>query len=133
MTESAVQQHFMTLYYPGSFFAETSSVPVDNWDLTSALRKIRQDHNKGGWRPWAFSFTTRGRSAEELDSKVTETSGTYFLGGEIFSFEQIEAMGKGWETLLSNMKNNKYDHVIRTSAGSYQPFNVGEDVLLEWS
>ena len=79
---------------------------------------------------YAFYFTTRSRSEEDLDSHVSDTSGTYYLGGRVYTKEQIDAGEYGSSILRSNMEINNWDKVICTVSGMTVPFEEN-DVVLE--
>jgi nicotinate-nucleotide pyrophosphorylase len=67
-----------------------------------------------------------------LDSKVSATSGFYFLKGRVETLEQIEARGdKSDRILLDNMKCNGWNQVVRTSSFTL-PLEKG-DVVLSYS
>ena len=67
-----------------------------------------------------------------VQPKSMDESGYYYLGGELFTAEQIEALddsGREYQILLSNMRGNDWQMMIRTPLGNWQPFGEG-DVLL---
>ena len=88
-----------------------------------------------GATPYAFYFTTRGRGAEDLDSREMDRSCQYFLGGKIETIADVEARNDpDEEILLSNMKGNGYDRIIvnTNSFKSTMPFG-DDDVRLDWT
>jgi hypothetical protein len=91
-------------------------------------------HERHGATPFAFFFTTRARTAKELDSKETKRSGRYFLGGKIETLAEVEARNSPDENILrSNMRCNGYARII-TNTNSWkvtQPFE-DDDTLLDW-
>jgi hypothetical protein len=129
-----MKKHFVTFLSPGTFSHEETSKEIDSWDVEKAkqmARGIKERHNA---TPFAFYFTTRSRNSEDLDSKVSATSPTYYLGGKVETFAEVEARAtKDDSILLSNMRCNNWDRII-TNTNSWrvtQPLHK-EDVVLDW-
>ncbi len=94
-------------------------------------RNITERH---GAKPYAFMFSTRERKDDELDSKVVNNSGMYYLGGTIYTRQEVEDRNlPGEEILRFNMKANGIDKIIVITNGfkSTQPFGK-EDVRLDF-
>lgn len=130
-----MKQHFVTFLSPGTFVAETNVKPIASWDVNLAMDMARTIVQRYNATPYAFQFTTRGRSDSDLDSAVIATSPTYYLGGVIETLEEIEARNDPKERILAtNMRGNGYARVIRNenSWRWTQPFNDG-DVRLEFT
>lgn len=132
MTET-MTQHFVEFLSPGTFVAEQTFLPIDAWDIERAKEMSRDIKERHGATPFGFRFKTRSRGPDDLDSKVTATSPTYFLGGEVRTLEDVERDNlDGEEILRSNMRCNDWDRII-TNCNSWkwtQPLNP-EDVVLE--
>lgn len=129
-----MEKHFVTFYSPGTFCAETTEIEIAAWDVQAAkaiAREIRERHNA---RPYGFRFTTRGRGPDDLDSKVTNTSPMYYLGGKVETLAEVKARAKESDrVLISNMEGNGWDRII-TNDNSWrwtQPLNYN-DVVLDW-
>lgn len=78
---TAIQQHFVTFYSPGTMVAETTAKPVADWTVDVAVEMARGIKERHGAAPYGFCFTTRGREADDLDSKEIARSPFYWLGG----------------------------------------------------
>lgn len=117
-------KHFIIYLMPGSFMSETSSREVLNWGVQDAIEAAPKN-------AFCFYFKTM----EQKDGvwggpKEIDRSGTYFLGGEVFSYADIPDTSK-YHTLRSNMKSNGWDYVIKCRTGNYQPFASDKgDVLI---
>jgi hypothetical protein len=111
-----------------------SEKPIDSWDVEKAKRMARSITERHGATPFAFYFTTRSRGEDDLDSKVTDTSVTYYLGGKVETLAEVKARAtKDDRILISNMEINHYDRII-TNTNSWkvtQPLNKN-DVVLDW-
>lgn len=110
-----MKQHFVTFLSPGTFVNEETTRPIQEWDTEAAVEMAREIKERHSATPYAFFFTTRERSENELDSKVTERSaGIYFLGGRVLTLADIEARNEPEKDriLISNMRNNGYGRVI---------------------
>lgn len=130
-----MKKHFVIFYSPGTFVSETTEREIDSWDVEQAMEIARTVKERHGATPYGFRFTTRSRADDELDSKVTERSNMYFLGGKIRHLDFIILENKPDEQILiSNMRNNGWDRVIENT-NSYkitQPLEK-DDVVLEWT
>lgn len=101
-----MEQHFVTFYSPGTIVAETTEKKIDSWDVTKAQEMAKNIKERHGALPYGFRFTTRSRKDNELDSKVSESSGMYYLGGKVLTLQDIR-------TLISNMECNGWKKVIQ--------------------
>lgn len=129
-----MDRHFVTFLSPGTFVAETTEKPIDSWDVKKAQKMAHDIEERYGATPYGFRFTTRSRTDADLDSKVTATSGMYFLGGKIETLAEVEARNDPKEEILrSNMRGNGYDRIIvnDNSWRSTQPLRDG-DTVLNW-
>lgn len=129
-----MKKHFVTFYSPGTFVSEMSSNEIDAWDVEKAKEMARNIEERHSAIPYGFRFSTRERGENDLDSKEVATSNMYYLGGRIRHLDFVILENKPDEQILiSNMKNNGWDHVIENTNSwkITQPFVEG-DVLLEW-
>jgi len=108
-----VQKHFVTFYSPGTFVAETSQKPIDSWDVETAVIMAADIKERYGATPYGFRFSTRARSADDLDSKEVAKSAMYYLGGRIETLAQVKARNDPKDRILiSNMECNGYDRIV---------------------
>ena len=122
-----MKKHCVVFQIPGGMIcAEESSREVRLWDVDIVLDLIRE----GPYNPYSFYFKTLSREEHDLDSRETERSGMYYLGGEIRTREYIRNSNDDHSVLLLNMMTNGWEKVIVTSYGNTQPF-MFEDTLLE--
>lgn len=129
-----MQQHFVTFYSPGSIVAETTSKIIDSWDVNQALAMIDEIFKRPNSKPYGFRFSTRSRADDELDSKVTDTSPMYYLGGTVETLEEVKARGKRSDRkLINNMEWNGWPRII-TNCNSWkitQPLR-DDDIVLDY-
>ena len=130
-----MEKHFVEFYSPGTLVAEVTSKPIESWDVDAAVEMARHVMQRYNATPYGFQFTTRSRTDDELDSKVTAKSPMYFLGGKIETLEEVEARNDPNEKiLLSNMKSNGYARIV-VNDNSWrwtQPLDDG-DVALDFT
>ena len=129
-----MKKHFVRFFSPGTFVSETTEREIDSWDIEQAKEMARSIKERHGATPYGFRFFTRERSEKDLDSKITETSNTYFLGGKVRHLDFIILENKPDEQILiSNMKMNGWDRVVENTNSwkITQPLEEG-DVVLEW-
>ena len=129
-----MEEHFVEFLSPGTFMAESSDREIPSWDIEAAKQMARDIKERYGAVPYGFRFKTRSRGPDDLDSKVTETSPMYYLGGRVETLAEVEARNYPRESILrSNMRGNGYDRII-VNDNSWrwtQPLKAA-DVVLEW-
>lgn len=112
--------HFVTFFSPGTFVHETTTRPIDSWDIETAKVMADSIVERYGATPFGFQFTTRSRGDEDLDSKISATSPMYFLGGTVEALAEVKARATDNDRILiSNMEGNGWDRVVtNTNCGS---------------
>jgi hypothetical protein len=116
-------KHYVEFYFPGSFFSETSVKEVTS-------RSAPVDIPKGAYGYCFYSQEEIEQGGEILVGKVKDRSPmTYF--GEILTLEQVKALEPAWDyrILVSYMENNKWERVVRTVRGGFQPLREGDRVV----
>lgn len=127
-----MKKHFVRFFSPGTFMAESTDKPIDKWNVDDAVKMARTITERHNATPYGFCFITKSRTEAELDSKETDHSGMYFLGGQVFTIADIEARNDPTEAiLLSNMKCNGYTKVVvNTNSWKWtQPLGPNDIVL----
>jgi len=128
-----MKKHFVTFYSPGTMVAETTTKEIDSWNVDKAIEMSKDIKERHGALPYGFRFSTRERTEQDFDSKETECSGMYYLGGEVFTLEQlIKRNDPSESTLRRNMSMNDWDKVIiNTNSWKWtQPLREN-DIILE--
>jgi len=127
-----MEKHFVTFLSPGSFVSEETTKPIESWNIDTAIEMSKNIKERYGALPYGFRFSTRAREDYELDSKETERSGMYYLGGEVLTLEEVKAKNDPDDRILiSNMECNDWDRII-VNTNSYkvtQPLE-SEDIVL---
>lgn len=125
MTAPTETIQYLTYFYPGSFFDEDSTKEVKKRDPKAATKNAP----KGAF---GFQFYERTKivlAGETLWGEVRHKSPLHYLGGEVYTLAQVRKHFPGEKILISNMRGNGYDRVIRTRRGNWKPLNNG-DVLV---
>jgi len=129
---SRLERHFVEFFSPGTFVAETTTLPIESWDANEARTIASGVRERYGATPYGFRFLTRAREDSELDGRAVATSPMHYLGGRILSLADVEARNDPADRILiSNMRANGWDRVIENT-NSYrwvQPFGKN-DILL---
>ena len=130
-----MKKHFVEFLSPGTFVSEVTQKDIDKWDVDVATEMVAKIKERHGATPYGFRFITRSRKANELDSKITKTSGVYYLGGNVLTLEDVKARKDPKDkTLIWNMEVNKIERVIENT-NSWKvtmPLNK-DDTVLEWT
>jgi hypothetical protein len=127
-----MKRNFVTFFSPGTFLHEETTKPIKSWDVGKATEMARTITERYGATPFAFQFSTRGRNKNELDSRVMDRSGRYFLGGKVLTLEQIKARKDPEDKILiSNMECNGWNRVVENcnSFKIVQPLGDDDTVL----
>lgn len=126
-----MKQNFVTFLSPGTFFSEETTKPINSWDPNEAVLMSKKIVERHGAKPFAFVFTTRERGPKDLDSKVTKTSGRYFLGGKVLTLAEVEKQMPKETILISNMRCNGWKQIVinDNSWRAIQPLEPGDVVL----
>ena len=129
-----MKKKFVTFYSPGTFVAETSEKEIDSWDVNVAIEMARDIKERYNALPYGFQFSTRERGENDWDSHETEISPFYYLGGEIFTVQQLEKIGNPNDVILiSNMVNNGWNKVIvNTNSWKWTQPLKDTDVVLDF-
>lgn len=133
MTKYARKEHFVTFLSPGTFVAESSTKWIKYWDTDEAVEMASYIVERYGARPYAFYFTTKGRTEEELDSSEIDRSRMFYLGGTIKTLAEValeEIDNEKPSILLQNMRGNKIDRVIVNEWGNWTMPLTDKDVVL---
>ena len=128
-----MQRHFVEFLSPGTFVSESSELPIDSWNVDVAVKMAADICERHGARPYGFRFTTRGRKDNELDSRVIDKSGIYYLGGSVETAEEILARNDPKEEILrSNIRCNDYKRIItNTNSWRFTTALNADDVVLD--
>lgn len=127
-----MEKHFVTFFSPGTFVAETNTQKIDSWDVGEAQRRAKHIKQRYGAIPYAFQFSTRSRGSDDLDSKVTKHSCTYFINCTVETREEVDERNDPGEGILrQNMKSNGWDRIATTIEGWKWTQPMGErDICL---
>ncbi len=137
----ATNRHFVTFYSPGTFFAESSSREIGEWDTRKAVELSEEIVERYNARPYGFRFETRACAPDVDDGqggvipgaqKTIKTSGLHFLGGKLETVDQIAKRNDpGEEILLGNLRINDWPIVcVNTNSWkSVQPFEADSVVV----
>src|SRR5690606_28579338 len=116
-----IRKHYVTFFSPGTFFSEQSTKDIESWDTTKAVEMAEKISERYNAKPYGFCFKTfktlesirDGNEEFEVKPKLEKTSGTYYLGGTLKTYEQVlQEDKKENEILLSNMRCNDWWVVI---------------------
>ncbi len=130
---STRRERRVTYYLPGTFFAEDTTRRIgDGPDIVQRAA--------AGAPAGAFCFVLSTVLAADpvpdgeggtlrVQPKTVETTGRYYLGGDILDRDGVAALDGDHRILLSNMDGNGWPRVVRTRFGNFQPFEAGDVVL----
>lgn len=124
-----MEKHFVTFFSPGTFVAESTTKPIDEWNVDQAMKMAMTVKERHGAVPYGFQFSTRARGPDDLDSKLVKTSPMYYLGGRVETIDDVAKRNNPKESiLLSNMRCNKWDRIVVNDSWT-QPLRDGDIVL----
>lgn len=120
--------------YPGSFLPEEgASEQVPNYMTAEHIALAFSD--KPGWfaievtnQNWKFWETEEGDREWRPAKDDTAKSYRIYIG-ELMTSAEVAALDGDHEILLSNMRINDWDPIVRTRRGNFQPLEEGDVVL----
>lgn len=137
----SMKKHFVTFYSPGTLFSESSSKPIEDWNVKEAVLLSKNVEERHGAKPYGFVFTTdvchepvpdgEGRMLE-VKSREIERSGVYFLTGKVIRYDEVPDT-KEFAIMRSNMECNDFAFVVENinSYRSTMPFGE-KDAIVDW-
>lgn len=128
-----MKKSFVRFLSPGTFLAEETIKEIDSWDVDKAMEMARSIKERYSATPYAFQFLVRERQDDDLDSKVTERSNFYFLGGSVYTLDEVREVFPNETILISNMEINGWERLIvnDNSWRTFQPL-YPDDVVLDF-
>lgn len=114
-------KHYVTFLYPGSFVAEESSKEIDS----------REGKIKAPKTCFAYYLWDREEhevNGELLKGSVKNKSGLLYFG-EVMTIQEVEEKVPNNKILISNMRINKWNKVVRTRTGNFQPLRNNDIVI----
>lgn len=120
-------EHRATYYIPGTLFPETVTKKLDARSVDEAVSKAPSS----AYCFELFDVLPPPDLGPEFSvtSKPLNKSARFFIGGKLFTVEEVEREYPELGILASNMRCNDYKVVIRCRTGNWQPFQM-EDTLL---
>lgn len=133
MTTEATTTTYVAYQHPGSFFSEESVKPVD-------ARNPQQQANDAPDTAFAFFYFDIVTTVVNVEGERIETSSgrrnitkTYYIDAELLTSDQVAALPGDHSILLSNMRGNGWDPIVRCRTGNFQPFEEDKHELLTTS
>src|SRR5688572_7901851 len=114
-------QHYIEIFYPGSFVAESSTAKVDSRTYPKTLPK----------GAYAFRFYDREeieKDGEILKGNAKNYSVTYFPGAVAMDVDEVKAKVPDSRILVSNMEGNGWKKVIKTRRGNFLPLDGDAEI-----
>lgn len=116
-------KHYVTFYYPGIMFDEDET------------RELAERGKVGKVPKGAFGYQEWDREEIERDGEVLrgkpKNHGPMIYFGEVYTVADVERLKpqSDYRVLLSNMRGNGYDRVVRTVRGNWKPLDENVNVL----
>ena len=135
------RKHTVTFLSPGTLFSESTIKDIDSWDTKKAVEMAEKITERYNAKPYGFGFETWKTHAPvsdgeggtlEVRPKEEKSSGIYFLGGKLETYDDVVARNLDSESILrSNMRGNEY-WVICINTNSFKstlPFNENDRIV----
>lgn len=132
MTATTRTRITATPLYPGSFFPEDGRpVEIPDADPQTALAAFSGDDV--GWFALEVVTATQKRwtdgDGEEMWRNDGTTSRYRIYVGEALTAADVARLPGDHHILLSNMRGNEWERVVRTRRGNFQPLVPGDVVI----
>lgn len=119
-------KQYVKCLYPGIFMSEESIKVIESRNIAEL-----------DIPPECFGFYFFDKHEIEFEGQVLvgkpkNISGMHYPGGVLYSVGELKAKNQDgkFDTLISNMTCNKWDLVVETRKGNFQPFYEERDVIL---
>lgn len=116
-------KHYVRRYSPGILFAESSDVEISRRD--PVVVELKKHH-------FGFRFFDREEVEQDGDTlrdKDKNLSGMFYPNGKTYTLAQVKEYFPAEKILISNMKGNGYDMVVRHRGGGFMPFEQTDRVM----
>jgi hypothetical protein len=115
------QKYYVEYLMPGIFMPESSMENIQESDMRSL------EYIKGRAPEGAFAFIFKVRTEIVKDKEILvgrwkELRGRFYIGGTIYTLQQMKRIHSELTILISNMECNGWKKVIQCSTGNWQPF-----------
>jgi hypothetical protein len=114
-------KHYVTFYYPGSFFDEDET------------REIAARGQIGKVPRGAFGYQEWDREERSIDGETLKgqpkNRGPMVYFGEVLTADDVKKLPGDHGILLSNMRGNNWPRVVRTVRGNFKPLTDDVCVL----
>jgi len=124
-----VIEHWVEYFIPGSLFSESDYVKLQTRNVAAAVAKMPKN---------AFAFQLYDVCVREgvledgkkiTDRKEENRSGRYYPDGKLYSLQEAIADHGEKSILVSNMRCNKWDPLVKTRLGNHQPFEKDDMII----
>jgi len=115
-------KHYIKFLHPGSFWPEETIIEIEDRSKIPEVPKT------------AFAYEFFDMEETELDgeklygNRKNKSARTYL--GEVLTYEQVEKSVPDSRILLSNMKSNGWEKIVKTRMGNFQPLEEGDTVII---
>lgn len=121
---------YVAFQHPGAFFSEESVTKV-------TTRNPERDAVKASDSVFAFFYFDIVTTVVDVAGERIETasgrrniSKTYYIDAELLTSVQVAALPGDNHILLSNMRGNGWDPIVRCRTGNFQPFEADKHELV---
>jgi len=114
--------HYVEFFYPGTMFSESSILKVKN----RQSRNIKLPKNCFAFNFFDREETNSAKTKRLLMGKKYNYSKSYYIDGTIYTLNQVKKRVPNAKILIRNMQSNKWNKVIKTRFGQFQPFKKGD-------
>jgi hypothetical protein len=133
MTSESTTVTYLAYWHRGIISSEESVEPVK-------VRDPQQHANNAPNSAFAFFYYDIITSTVDVDGEHIDTSTgrhnvtpTYFINARAMTYDEVAALPSNNSILLSNMRGNRWDRVVRCRTGNITPVEEGEYELITTS
>lgn len=120
---------YVEYLYPGAFFSEESATPVTGRDPARIAREASASVFAFRFYDIATTTVTVGGEQVETRSGAINATARYYIDAEKLTAAAVEALPGDHKILLSNMRGNGWDPILRCRTGNFQPLEDGDVVI----
>lgn len=130
MSDQVTTTTYVAFLHPGVILTEETTSIVD-------ARNPQQTARVAPNSAFAFFYFDIVSAVVELDGERIVTTGsrrriskTYFVDAEVLGYDAVSALPGNNDILLSNMRSNRWNHVVRCRTGNFQEWDPSSQELV---
>jgi hypothetical protein len=127
MSVKIKRRYYVKFYYPGTFFAETTTIESFREKTIKQILKLKEAKGAFAFDKSEQEFLIKNGQIFKGDS--FNNSIRYYIDAELLTPTELELKYPNADTLIWNVKINKWESVLKLNCGWFWPFEVNNVLI----